>query len=682
MPAGSMTRSVLLVIPLALSGGRPSPAHAASYAPPSADAPSTADAPSLVPVARIGGVTNAVAADPGGGYLFMGMGTTLGMVDVRDPARPRIVATSPPLDGPVRRVARVGDGLWVADDAGALWAFAATGASGPPPDGHPDLPAPIRLPLEKVTDVAVRERHAFVTTRAGGLIVFDVADPMRPVRVAQDAGLSYPDNVFATARHVFVTNGGVLRVFEYSAGELRLQGGVGVDGTVRAVYVDGTHAYVAERAALRIYDIASLSRIHLVASLGQMPPEVYGIQVRSGLAYLAAGTEGLVVLDVSRPDQPRALGQLRPPGAMEVVQVAVADDRAYLAAGDHGAWIVEVSRPDRPAGLGRVATAGVVDRVAVAGGYAIAAHRNRVRLVDVADPARPRLLGEYLAQADGDGYPIVEAMGPYAFVGLGQDMDARVEILERRSPGRLRHVASLPIPYLTDFKVRRGYLFAAPRFGDDLDVYDVADPLTPRLRGSLRPASYGSVIALDVDGDRAYLLESAGSPTFPRFTLQSVDVARPDAPRQLGRLDMDLSAGARGFEPGLSDVVVAGPMAYLSGAAGLFAVDVSDPAHPRQVTPRTLIDTAAGRVRIAGGRAYICTGGPPFALRVADAGRLAALEPLDAIPSHPVDACELEVTPRGDVFAAVGMNGMIVYRDGGGRGPRLSIYLPWAEGDR
>ncbi len=113
--------------------------------------------------------------------------------------------------------------------------------------------------------------------------------------------------------------------------------------------------------------------VHNVELVGQLGGAVRAVAIRDNYAYIGVGPR-LVILDISNPAQPAAVGQsVVLPGIVE--GVAVAGDYACLANWYSGLRIVDVSDPAQPVETGGCDTPSDTSGVAVAGNYAYAADR-------------------------------------------------------------------------------------------------------------------------------------------------------------------------------------------------------------------------------------------------------------------------------------------------------------------
>ncbi len=95
---------------------------------------------------------------------------------------------------------------------------------------------------------------------------------------------------------------------------------------------------------------------------------VRALVVRDGLAYLAAGSAGLVLVDVAEPHRPRQLSSVVL--AQPAVDVALLRDWVVVATGLGGLRIVEVRNPVTPREIAAITFPGPATAVAVASSLA------------------------------------------------------------------------------------------------------------------------------------------------------------------------------------------------------------------------------------------------------------------------------------------------------------------------
>lgn len=119
-----------------------------------------------------------------------------------------------------------------------------------------------------------------------------------------------------------------------------VEGVVGIGFTAHNVDVDrqAKYAYVADSGGLSVVDLSALSvvsRLPISAS--------YDVKLVGSTLYLAAGEEGLVLIDVTNPILPLEISRKNTPGLAQ--DLAVADSSVYVADGDAGVHLIDVSTP-------------------------------------------------------------------------------------------------------------------------------------------------------------------------------------------------------------------------------------------------------------------------------------------------------------------------------------------------
>jgi hypothetical protein len=253
-------------------------------------------------------------------------------------------------------------------------------------------------------DVALAGDLAFLADEYNGLRAIDVTDPFNPVEVG------------------FYDIPGLFEFFH----------GVAVAGSP-STGSGQVYAYVADggllETGLRIVDIsdpvhpkeASFLPLQIQTADDVLPARAEGVAVANGYVYLAAGTAGLRVVDVSKPAAPAEVGFYDTPGRAD--NLTVAGHYAYLADGD--LRILDVSDPTAPAPVGfyDVPYPAGTPHVAVQGRYAYVTGGG-IRVLDVANPgvpvevaAYPFVEGNVAAAGDmiyvaGNGLFLLHAVGP------------------------------------------------------------------------------------------------------------------------------------------------------------------------------------------------------------------------------------------------------------------------------
>lgn len=112
-------------------------------------------------------------------------------------------------------------------------------------------------------------------------------------------------------------------------------------GLFTGIKIAGTRAYVASDDSLFIYDITAAPELEL---LGKCPMDVSfsrpeGI-LRDDYLMLSAGSEGIIIVDISAPERCKTVGQMDLPALEEAIFSK--GDKLYVTTFDRGVFIVEL----------------------------------------------------------------------------------------------------------------------------------------------------------------------------------------------------------------------------------------------------------------------------------------------------------------------------------------------------
>lgn len=211
-----------------------------------------------------------------------------------------------------------------------------------------------------------------------------------------------------------------------------------------------------------------------------------GITISGDYAYVAADTAGLQVLDISSGVS--LTGSYDTDGI--ATDVHVAGTYAYVADGDEGLQIIDISNPAVPVFLGEFDTAGTAQGVSVFGVYAyVADGADGLQIIDVSDPVTPTFLGTFDTAGDAQD---VQVVGRYAYVADG---DEGLQIIDISNPAVPVFVGSAAYGAARAVAVSGKYAYVA---GDGWRVFDISDPSSPGVDGSgWWPNARGIFIAED-----------------------------------------------------------------------------------------------------------------------------------------------------------------------------------------
>ena len=349
--------------------------------------------------------------------------------------------------------------------------------------------------------------------------------------------------------------------------------------------------------------------------------------IAGNVAYLASGSAGVHVLDISDPANPSLLATVDTPGS--AITCVVAGDYAYVADNLSGLQVMDITAPVSSFIAGSYDMGTAAD-IAISGDYAYLADDGaRLVVIDISDPTTPTLSGTCVLPGAAHG---VAVEGDYAYVAYWTGVYRGIYVVDvsvPASPDTVGNWISAGLPKRIAIEGNRAFV-ASSNYG--LEVIDISDPTNPVGIGICDTP--GRADALCVTGDYAYIADN-------NFGIQVVDISDPTSPSIIMAYDTPGSAYgvavageyayvgdySGGFlvlhicdyrtpfvtgdcdvsSRGGMDVVTAGDLAFVAQSDdGLLIVDISDPTSPQAVG---MCDTyQALGVAVAGDCAYVGDG--------------------------------------------------------------------------
>ncbi|TAM50692.1 MAG: hypothetical protein EPN53_07620 [Acidobacteria bacterium] len=390
-----------------------------------------------------------------------------------------------------------------------------------------------------------------------------------------------------------------------------------VGGPTTAVAVRGTVAFVGVGFRLVAYDVSQPNAPREVGATVPFSDRVLNLAVAGTRAYLAVGTAGLVIIDITDPSNLTVLGRWDSPGSAE--GVAVAGARAYLADGPFGLRIVEVSDPASPVPEGSAFDMSFAFDVAVQNGFAfIAGAGSGLLVADVSDPLHPR----EVAALDTPGHARDVAIeGSLLCLADAWGGVRTVNIAEPAHPVEL---ASLALPSWAFGVGLSGTTLVVADGSQGLRTVDLTDPRHPVEVGAYEVTWLHHTSGVAVADGRAYVaVREAG--------LHVVDLASPGLPVGLSVADPLATAWS---------VTVLGDAAYVAATTqGLRVAALG--AQPHEV----------GRLELAGFSSRVVAFGPLLAVGIGSplGGRISIVDP--TVPAAPREVGAVALRGMRDIAA-------------------------------
>ena len=248
------------------------------------------------------------------------------------------------------------DGAFVAEKAGTYVVLASSGQHSAAAsvvvrprnvEREVDVVAHVPMPDLQMSEEWIIGHHAYLSTIADKLFVYDIADPASPklldslkvdARLINDITTT-PDEKIGVFTREGASNrkNGIVFLDTSDASHLKVlsEYTATVSGGVHSAYIDGHYVYITDDAtgSLRVIDFQDPKHPKEVARWQTENPTVVSIntehgsmtsgrylhdlQVKDGLAYLAYWRDGLIILDVGNgmaggsPENPKLVSQYR-----------------------------------------------------------------------------------------------------------------------------------------------------------------------------------------------------------------------------------------------------------------------------------------------------------------------------------------------------------------------------------
>jgi len=206
---------------------------------------------------------------------------------------------------------------------------------------------------------------------------------------------------------------------------------------------------------------------------GNQATATFNIIVRKKVYVYGVGPEGLIIFNLSDPDEPKIIGNLDTPGSARSVDVT--KDYAYIADGGNGLVVADITDPTRPQQVGHLDTVNS-QGIYVSGSYAyVADWDNGLIIVDITEPATPQQAQHFYTYGNARN---VYVSGNHAYLA---DDWAGLVILDITDPTRPQQVGR----YITngnvwDVYVSGNYAYLADS-SKGLVVLDITEPTKPLL---------------------------------------------------------------------------------------------------------------------------------------------------------------------------------------------------------
>ncbi len=455
-----------------------------------------------------------------------------------------------------------------------------------------------------------------------------------------DPGRVYPGN--AGSCEVTVTNGAFQRVVSVTVttfvpGPVSV---VNIPGYANNVDVQGDFAFVAAGSAglvvVDVTDVASPAVVNTIDTTGTS----IDVRVSGGLAYVADGSSGLAVFDISDPFAPVLIGGVDTPSIAQDLKAQ--SGYVYIADGDGGLQIVDVGNPTAPVVVGALGGIGTAKGVDVRGSVAAVGTTTGVHIIDVSDPTAPQETGT----VDVANVKDLVIEGTYVHVAAYTTGYVVIDIADPTQPTNVRQESGF-VPRDVELSGRLAF-YAEQIFPNALAYVNVQDPAQAVFQGVINLSSLGDYAGTGLALNQQYAFITSESFVVSQDFGTTGNTAMMIAQyRQI--------SDNEGIAPQVSITAPADAAQYVQGESVLVEVDATDDifvASVQLLVNGVVVDTDTGapyELRYTVPDDY--EGPLDIVARAVDLGSNSAdsaLVTLDVIPDPLTTVVGVVIDPEGD----------------------------------
>jgi hypothetical protein len=217
--------------------------------------------------------------------------------------------------------------------------------------------------------VVVSGDYAYVACGGSGLSIVDLRVPSRPVIAGSADTPGWASALAVAGRYAYVADGSKgLRIFDLANPMAPVSvGWIDTPGNARDVAVANNVAFVADGSSVQVIDVRNPSAPFIIGAYAPAGFTALEVEVQGTLAFVAASSGGLVILDVTNPANPSRVSSVAPSGGpnASTVGLALSGNLVCLANSDGGLAVFDVTVPASPVQRGSVLSVGMTRGVAL-----------------------------------------------------------------------------------------------------------------------------------------------------------------------------------------------------------------------------------------------------------------------------------------------------------------------------
>ena len=291
-------------------------------------------------------------------------------------------------------------------------------------------------------------------------------------------------------------------------------------------------------------------------------------------AFVADGSSGLEIINVSNPANPTLRGNFNTPGQAYDVALSADGNTAFVADISKGLQIINVTNLASPTFIGTYDTIGFAYEVSLSGNTAFVADGNRgLKVIDVSDPNNPSRIGLLNTTGFARGITLSND-GKTAFVADGHQGLRIIDVNDPTSPSLTSTFNTSGSAEGVSLSTDGNTAFVADG-NSGLQIINVSNLASPTLRGNFNTSGHAFTVTLSSDGNTAFVADGPSDVEEDTTSsgLKIIDVSNPASPSQIGLYN----TSGRAYHAALS---ADGNTAFVADeGSGLQIIDVDFPPH-------------------------------------------------------------------------------------------------------
>ena len=289
---------------------------------------------------------------------------------------------------------------------------------------------------------------------------------------------------------------------------------------VRDVDTSDHFAYLADGSqGLRLLNLSNPSIPLPVGSIGTDEPAT-SVMVSGSHAFVGTAGAGVRIIDISEPSTPKELSEIGETDALSIASTTKAGTTLFVLADDPPLLMaVDISKPDQPRLLSTIEDINTFDtpRDLVAAGDRLYV-TDQVTQLQVIDISKPHEITAVTEESEDEFFPnAIEISGEHAYV---TDEDTGLLVFDLKAPKRPKLIATLELPdFAFGISIHGKQAFIA-NGGAGLQVVDISQPENPQHIFNAQP-DRGYARAVASDGTSILLASIGGGAIAFQITLEN-----------------------------------------------------------------------------------------------------------------------------------------------------------------